>query len=178
MSGLLKRLAMSVAVGGVATLALGAACYAIGARVNTTRSIPLGLYWTSDAPVETGRYVMFCPPQLGVFEEARRRGYIAAGFCPGGYGYIMKKVLAANGDAINVAADGVRVNGRLLSDSAPFKADKSGRAMARFQSDAYVLSEFQVLLMSDVNPGSFDSRYFGPIQRSQIKTVISPVFIW
>jgi hypothetical protein len=37
--------------------------YAAGARINTTKSIPVGLYWTSSAPVEKGAYVLFCPPQ-------------------------------------------------------------------------------------------------------------------
>jgi hypothetical protein len=41
----------------------GRRCYAAGARINTTKSIPVGLYWTSSAPVEKGAYVLFCPPQ-------------------------------------------------------------------------------------------------------------------
>jgi type IV secretory pathway protease TraF len=32
--------------------------------------------------------------------------------------------------------------------------------------------------MSDVSGTSFDGRYFGPINRSQIKTVIRPVITW
>ena len=54
-------------------LLLGVACHALGARINTTRSIPIGLYWTSGAPVEKGAYVLFCPPphfNEGVFEVA------------------------------------------------------------------------------------------------------------
>jgi len=69
---------------GAALLVLGLAAHLAGARINSSHSIPRGLYWTSSTPVAPGRYVMFCPPQLGVFEEARRRGYIGAGFCPGG----------------------------------------------------------------------------------------------
>ena len=79
-----------------------AAC-AAGARINTTKSIPVGLYWTSSAPVEKGAYVLFCPPQAGVFDDAKARGYIGAGFCPGGYGYMMKRVLAAKDDAVTVS---------------------------------------------------------------------------
>ena len=92
MSRLLKRITIGTAIGGAAVLALGVACYAAGARVNTTKSIPVGLYWASSAPVEKGAYVMFCPPQVGVFGDAKERGYIGGGFCPGGYGYLMKKV--------------------------------------------------------------------------------------
>lgn len=163
---------------GAALLVLGVAAHLAGARINSSHSIPRGLYWTSSAPVAPGRYVMFCPPQLGVFEEARRRGYIGAGFCPGGYGYMMKKVVGAGNDAVSVAPDGVRVNGRLLAHSAPLATDGNGRPMARFQADRYILSEFQLLLMADANPRSFDARYFGPVQRMQVRTVIVPVLTW
>ncbi len=109
MSRILKRIAAGVAIAGVAALLLAAGGYAAGARVNATKSIPVGLYWTSSAPVEKGAYVLFCPPQLGVFDDAKERGYIGAGFCEGGYGYMMKRVLAAKDDAVAVADDGVRV---------------------------------------------------------------------
>src|SRR5450830_978227 len=105
MNRLFKRITVYTAIGGVGLLLLGLGCYAAGARINTTRSIPLGLYWTSSNPVEKGAYVLFCPPQVGVFDEARRRGYIGAGFCPGNYSYMMKRVLAAKNDAVSVADD-------------------------------------------------------------------------
>ena len=178
MSRLLKRITIGTAIGGAAVLALGVACYAAGARVNTTKSIPVGLYWASSAPVEKGAYVMFCPPQVGVFGDAKERGYIGGGFCPGGYGYLMKKVLAAKADAVTVADDGVRVNGALLPLSAPLKTDKAGRPMPRYETNSYELGNSEVLLMSDVSGTSFDGRYFGPVNVSQIKTVIVPVITW
>lgn len=178
MKRVLNRIAAGVAIAGVAALVLAAGAYAAGARVNATKSIPVGLYWTSGDPVEKGAYVLFCPPLAGVFTEAKLRGYIGAGFCPGDYGYMMKRVLAAKDDAVSVADDGVRVNGELLPFSAPRKFDAGGRPMPRFQSDRYTLGNAEVLLMSDVSDTSFDSRYFGPVNRSQIQTVIHPVITW
>lgn len=178
MNAMFRRMGVAAACAGIAILMAGALLYWAGARFNTSRSIPLGLYWTVRAPVETGAYVMFCPPKLGVFDEARRRGYIGGGFCPGGYGYLMKKILAAKDDVIAVSGTGVRVNGHLLPLSTPLANDSMGRPMARFQSDIYTLSEYQLLLMSDVNPRSFDGRYFGPIQRGQVRSVIVPVLTW
>ena len=159
-------------------LCFGGLCYLAGARVNTSPSIALGLYWTCRKPAENGDYVMFCPPRSELFDTARERRYIGAGFCSGGYGYIMKRVLAAQNDAVTVTQDGVRVNGKLLPFSAVLEADQGGRPLPRYRSDGYTLNEHQVLLMTDVHPFSFDSRYFGPIDRSQIKSVISPVFTW
>ena len=178
MSRILKRIAAGTAIGGAGLLLLGIGCYAVGARINTTKSIPVGLYWTSSKPVEKGAYVLFCPPQVGVFDIAKERGYIGAGFCPGDYGYMMKRVLAAKNDAIAIADEGVRVNGELLPLSVLIKADKGGRPLPRYQSNSYTLGDYEVLLMSDVSAISFDSRYFGPINRSQIKTVIFPVITW
>lgn len=173
-----RRITVATTAGGVAVLALGALCYAAGARVNTSKSIPVGLYWTSDRPAEKGAYVLFCPPQVGVMEEARRRGYLAGGFCPGGYGYMMKRISAAKDDAVTIADDGVRVNGALLPFSAPLARDPAGRVLPRFQASQFVIGNSELLLMSDVSGTSFDGRYFGPINRSQIKTVIVPVFTW
>ena len=173
-----KRLTASVAIAGIAVLALGAAGYMAGARINTTQSIPVGLYWTSGQPVAKGAYVLFCPPEAKVFAVAKARGYISAGFCPGGYGFMMKRVVAANGDTVSISDDGVRVNAELLPLSVPLRMDKAGRALVRFGNSRFSLDSSNVLLMSDVTGASFDSRYFGPIDRGQIKTVITPVITW
>ncbi len=72
-----------LALGFIAAVVIGSAL--AGARVNSTKSLPLGLYWTVDAPHRKGALVMFCPPKSPVFDEAKARGYIDAGFCAGGY---------------------------------------------------------------------------------------------
>lgn len=174
----MNLLLRQIAAGGIILLLLGAACYAVGVRVNTTGSIPVGLYWTSGKPAEKGDYVMVCPPPLEVFDMAKERGYIRAGFCPGGYSYLMKRLSAAKDDTVTVADDGVRANGRLLPFSVPLKTDRAGRPLPRYQADNYTLDEYQVLLMTDRNPFSFDGRYFGPINRSQIKSVVVPIITW
>jgi conjugative transfer signal peptidase TraF len=173
-----KRLTAGIAIVGIAVLALGAAGYIAGARINTTQSIPVGLYWTSGQSVAKGAYVLFCPPEANVFAVAKARGYISAGFCPGGYGFMMKRVVAANGDTVSISDDGVRVNAELLPLSVPLRMDKAGRPLLRFGSSRFSLDGSNVLLMSDVSGASFDSRYFGPIDRSQIKTVLTPVIAW
>lgn len=178
MSRLLKRVTTGIVVAGVAVLVLAASGRVAGARINTTKSIPVGLYWTSSAPVEKGAYVLWCPPKARLFDNAKESGYIGAGFCPGGFGYMMKRVLAAKDDAVLVGDDGVRVNGELLPHSKPILADKSGRTLPRYQSSAYTLGSVELLLMSDVSDTSFDGRYFGPINRSQVQTVIRPVITW
>lgn len=172
-----RRVAVATVIGMAALLGFGGFCYLAGVRINTSPSISLGLYWATGEPAKTGDYVMWCPPRSETFDLAKERGYIGAGLCPGGYGYIMKRVAAAKNDVVTVADEGVRVNGDLLPFSALLKADQAGRPLPRYRP-GYKLNEHQVLLMTDVHPFSFDSRYFGPIDRSQIKTVIAPVLTW
>jgi conjugative transfer signal peptidase TraF len=171
-------MATATGVGGMALLVVGFACQAAGARINTSKSIPVGLYWTTDAPMAKGAYVLFCPPQDDTFKQARERGYIGAGPCPGSYGYLMKRVAATENDTVTVTAEGVCVNGALWPFSAPRHADQAGRPLPHYRVNGYVLGSAEVLLMSDSSATSFDSRYFGPVGRSQLRTAITPVITW
>lgn len=168
---------ITLAVSVAAAIGLGG-IYAAGGRFNTSKSLDLGLYWITEAPIEKGAYVMFCPPQRQVFLDARERGYIDAGFCPGNYGHLMKKVLAAKGDTVSVTALGVTVNGEILPYSAPVATDGVGRALPQLSPERYTLGASELLLMSDRSPTSFDGRYFGPITRGQVTSVIRPVYTW
>ena len=151
--------------------------YAAGIRVNTTSSIPLGVYQLSNKPVVKGAYVLFCPPPVAVFAMAKARGYVGAGFCPGGYGQLMKRLVAAKNDEVTINAEGVAVNGQRLPLSKPIKLDGGSRPLPNYDK-SWVMDSDEVLVMSDSNSGSFDGRYFGSIQRSQIEGVIRPVFTW
>lgn len=174
---LLRRVALG-AVGALAVLGtLAAVAHQAGVVINTTASLPLGLYRAIDAPVARGAYVKFCPPPSALFDEAARRGYLHAGFCPGGYGPLLKRVLAVPGDRVQVAGDGVRIDGRVVPLSAPMWADGGGRTLPRYVQDR-VLNASELMLMSDVSPMSFDGRYFGPVDRAQVQAVIEPLFTW
>lgn len=163
---------------GSCVLSLLILLYLSGVKVNTTKSIPVGFYWAINKPVEKGDYVMFCPPKNGVFDEAKGRGYIGAGQCSGGYGYMMKKILAAKKDMVSVTNEGVTINHHLLPLSLPANSDNLKRLMPAYRVHNLILADDEVLLMSDVSATSFDARYFGPIKLSQIETVIVPFLTW
>ncbi|SFU68500.1 conjugative transfer signal peptidase TraF [Nitrosospira multiformis] len=125
-----------------------------------------------------GRVRHLLPPESALFEEARSRGYIGAGFCSGGYGYMMKRVWAGAGDRVTWGEEGIVVNGEVLPASAPQEADKAGRLMWlmwRQELADHVLGEFELLLISDVSWSSFDGRYFGPVDVGQVRGVIKPL---
>ena len=163
---------------GVASFLIAYSLYLVGVRVNTTQSISVGVYLKTYSPIKKGAYVFFCPPDKEVFSIAKDRNYISGGFCPGHYGYMMKKILAAKNDVITVNEKGVFVNGVLLPLSKQIKNDLSGALLPLYKVDNYTLKKNEILLMSDVSATSFDGRYFGLVNKSQIKDVIRPVLTW
>jgi conjugative transfer signal peptidase TraF len=174
----MKRRYRIASVGAAAVFGLALAAHVAGLYWNTTGSIPTGLYRATSDPVKVGAYVLVCPVPGAMADEARARGYISAGWCPGRYGYLMKRTLAAKGDRIVLGDDGVRVNGRLLPASARVAFDAAGRLMPRPPVTSATLASDEVLLMADGNPRSFDGRYFGSVRLAQIRTVLQPVITW
>lgn len=91
---------------------------------------------------------------------------------------MLKRVAALGGDWVSVQGDGVRVQGQLLPLSAPLAFDATGRPMPRPSPAPSQLASTQLWVMSDTNPRSFDSRYFGPIERAWVMEVLEPVLTW
>ena len=178
MSRIGRRIAVAGAWSCFLIITVGVSMYMAGARINISKSIPLGLYWVRSKAAHIGDYIIFCPPQTNIFKEAKNRGYIQYGFCPGGYGKMMKKILAAKGDVVEISMDGVSVNGELLPHTKPLAVDKSGRPLPRLINRSYLLGQSELLLMTDHSDTSFDARYFGPIDVSKHQNVISPIYIW
>lgn len=91
---------------------------------------------------------------------------------------MMKKVLATHRDVVSLTDDGVTINGTLMPASQPFGADSLGRPLPRFRVTDHVLAPAEFLLMSDTNSRSFEARYFGPVHRMHIQSLIHPVWTW
>lgn len=90
--------------------------------VNTTRSFPLGVYFKTHGPVHKGDLVLFCPEENMVARYGRARGLISYGVCPGRYGYLIKRVMATEGDEVNLSDAGVSVNRDLPSQQPAAKS--------------------------------------------------------
>lgn len=172
------RPAAALALAGIVLLVLMTGASVAGLRVNTTGSLPVGLYRVVDAPVGIGTHVMFCPPRTASNDEALARGYLGAGLCPGGYGYLMKRVAAAAGDLVEIGPAGVRVNGHHWPCSTPMRQDRAGRPLRFHPGLPRVLGEDEILPMSDLSAASYDGRYFGPVARSSITAAIVPLITW
>jgi len=174
----LKRLNQIAAINSMVLMALFTALHLAGARFNPSKSVAQGLYWQVNQPIEKGAYVLVCPPDTEIFKLAKQRGYLTAGFCKNNYSGMMKFVAAAAGDEITLNKTGIQVNGQLLPHSKPLNSDPGGRALPTFELNNYRLAENELLLIGDISPASFDSRYFGLIDRAQIKGVVKPIWTW
>lgn len=173
----IKILAVSVLAVSVSLFVLSIGLRISGIYINTTPSLPLGFYKVVEEPIVSGAYVAFCPPQGAVFDMTKDRSYINQGDCPGGYGLLLKRVFALSGDTVSIDQAGIFVNGEHLPNSAQLKTDADGHSLPQYRLQT-VLGDAEYLLLSDVNPQSFDARYFGLIARDQIKQVVRPVFTW
>lgn len=165
------------AVGGVAVAMLAMlGVKAAGFRFNATPSIPVGIYRETGGTAQKGDLVAFCPPAASPFLEALRRRYIEPGDCPSGSYEMLKRILAAKGDRVEIGPEGVRINGRLVPYSAPQLADGAGRSLPGLNSE-WTLGDGEILVLGD-SAASFDARYFGPISARQVTAPLKPVVTW
>jgi conjugative transfer signal peptidase TraF len=146
-----------------------------GLRVNLSGSMPIGLYRVSSRPPVKGAMVLAClPADVAVF--ARSRGYVPNGRCPGSTAPIGKVVLAMAGDSVEVTAEGLLLNGRPVRNTRPLTFDAAGRSLRRFPDGTYIVAQDEVWLYSPYSTRSFDSRYFGPLQVSSIRSRVLPLW--
>ncbi len=152
---------------------------AAGLRLNTTVSMPLGLWRITPAgrSLHAGDIVMLCPPDVAVFREAVVRGYIPRGRCAGGFAPLIKPVAAIAGDVVSVGADGVAVNGAPIAGTAPLDRDTAGRPLQPLLPGRYAVATGEVWLVSGHIARSWDSRYFGAVATANILGLARPVWV-
>jgi len=151
--------------GGTLTLALVAAW--TGVRLNDSPSMPTGLYVRASSE-SSSTLVVFCPAEPFA-KLSLERGYRSRGNCPDGAEPLAKPIVARPGDTVELSALGITVNGRLLANTAPLVKDSAGRPLSHWPFGGYVVAPGAVWVASSYSPRSFDSRYFGPVEASQVR---------
>jgi conjugative transfer signal peptidase TraF len=159
----------------IALLALAIPGWFGGYRINMTPSYPLGLWRIQPLTrgVRVGDRVFICPPDIDVFRMAKARSYIRFGLCPGGFGPLIKTVVATAGQRVGTHGV-VTIDDRPLAHSHIANLDSQRRPLSRFTGG--VVPQNFVFLHSDF-AGSYDSRYFGPIPLSGVLGLAEGVFI-
>lgn len=136
---------------------------------NASASVPLGLYRIAPNPVSrVGDMVAVRPsPALARFMATRR--YVEANVP-------LLKPIAATGGA-TICRHGLRVT---IDGQAAVRAlarDRIGRRLPAW-SGCYRLRPDQLFLIAPSHQDSFDSRYFGPVSRTQILGSATPLWTW
>jgi conjugative transfer signal peptidase TraF len=152
----------------LAAIAIGVfqLCGALGLRFNLSNSLPIGIYVVSDA---SAKLIEFCPDQ-NVGTLTLQRGYRREGVCRDGGAPLLKPVVAEPGDSVDLAAEGIRVNGKLLRNTKPLRYDTKCRPLPAWLLGHYIVAQGTIWVASSYNPRSFDSRYFGPIRILSIQS--------
>jgi conjugative transfer signal peptidase TraF len=147
-------------------------CGWVRLRINTSPSLPVGLYITSSEP--EANLVEFCPAEPFA-SLAISRGYRDRGACHDGATPLLKPIVAQAGDVVEISRQGIAVNGRHLPNTAPRTADTHGRPLPHWPPGRYVVAPNTVWVASSYEARSFDSRYFGPIPTHSIRDHVRPL---
>jgi conjugative transfer signal peptidase TraF len=144
--------------GGALGLALAAAW--AGLRYNDSPSMPTGLYVRASSESRSSLAV-FCPAELFA-RLSVERGYRSRGNCPDGDEPLAKAIAARPGDIVELSATGMAT-------------DTAGRPLSHWPFGRYVVAPGTVWVASSYNLRSFDSRYFGPVEASQVREFVRPL---
>ena len=124
---------------------------------NGSPSAPIGFYWIHDHHAERGDYVLVrTPERVRSLVEERR-------YLPPNTPFI-KQVAGANGDVVCRRNRKILING--VTVTVARNVDSLGRRMPAW-TGCHHLRERRVFLLQQ-HPQSFDSRYFGPVDRGLI----------
>jgi conjugative transfer signal peptidase TraF len=149
-----------------------------GYRLNTTSSMPRGVWRVAPVPARLARgmIVIACLPVGAIAQTALQRGYVDPGPCASGLEPLLKPIAAVAGDVVQITAAGILVNGFLLPRSTGLAHDSAGRPLQPAPPGKYEVGPRQVWLVAPM-AASFDSRYFGAVPVSAIQGIARPVWV-
>jgi conjugative transfer signal peptidase TraF len=161
---------------------LWSATWLCGIRVNTSASLPTGLWLktrtlAANGVVTRGAIVTLCPPDTPAFRLAKQRGYIGGGWCPQKYQPLFKPVVAIAGDQVSMSAAGIDVNGVHIANSTPLQVDNAHQPLPTPPYGRYTVAPNSIWVVSSYNSRSFDSRYFGAIEISHVRSIVVPLWV-
>jgi conjugative transfer signal peptidase TraF len=133
---------------------------------NASDSVPIGLYWVRKNQPEIGEIAVIAPPDW-VRQFASSRGYLPSNV------WLLKPVFASSNSVVCRFGSHVLIDGKHVARAK--KLDKQQRILPVWKGCRTLKSEEIFVLATPKN--SFDSRYFGPINRDQVKGTALSLFI-
>jgi len=148
-------------------------CHSLDFRLNITASAPIGLWRVYEvATYQKGDFVEACPPDLSIIKVMVDKGYLATGNCPTNVITLLKPIAVGKGDIVTIRKGlPVSINGRFLPNT------RSMPTIQAWPDGTYRTKENEIWLFSTYSSGSFDSRYFGPVDVSNIRGKAVPVLV-
>jgi conjugative transfer signal peptidase TraF len=167
------RVCPAAVVAAVAAVLVSVLAMGLGVRVNTSGSLPVGVYRVGGGPIRRGSLVLLCPP-VAAARLAWERGYLPAGGCAGGVAPLGKMVVAVAGDWVEMSGRGVAVNGVAIPESRGQTFDSAGRPVPRAFGGRRRMGRREVWVYAP-HARSFDSRVFGPVAVGSVLGRLEPV---
>lgn len=153
--------------------------YSFNLKLNYTPSYPRGLYQVKEQPLEQlerGDLVLVCPKLNDAIKLAAERNYIHFSYeCSTGLTPLMKRIVAMEGDHVEVTEQGIFVNQKLVKNSIPLVVDSKNRPMPIASSG--ITPKDRIWIVSEYSDVSFDSRYFGDLDIASVIGTMKPLWI-
>jgi len=158
----------AVALSVFGLLAVMVAMWGTGIWINTTTSLPPGLYRQTGpgTAVEKGDFALACLPRGQWHREPPWSLRCADRAMP-----ILKKIAALPNDQVEITAFGIRVNGQAIPNSKRLPTQVSTATSGSVPAG-------MVWLLSDYAPASYDSRYFGPVPLTAVQATVRPLWVF
>jgi signal peptidase I len=163
----LKRTRFKLAVSMAICLSL---IYAIKDLIyfNPSNSLTPGYYFTYPSTHYTkGDIIVLCIKQKYQLQLLHKLGLPYADSCPYHSPYLLKRIIATTGDMVDIHAPGIRVNGVLYPKTKPVKVSH-GIYLPVINYSHVQLAKDQFIVLGNM-ANSYDSRYFGVVDKAQIK---------
>ena len=135
--------------------------------INLSDSLAHGVYTvtTQKSDLKKGDLILTCIPEL-YSNFALERSYLMAGKCYDKVAPVGKYIVATTGDLVQSTSDGIYVNHILIKNSKALNEDKNGNPMFIYKINRK-LTENELFVINE-KENSFDSRYFGIINKRQV----------
>jgi conjugative transfer signal peptidase TraF len=139
--------------------------------------MPIGFYRRVRAVVvKRGDLVAVCLPKP-IAVVALQRGYLRTGHCPGEVVPVLKQVIAIPGDRVILTNHAIKINS--VNYTAAFMpTDHNKKPIKKWIVNGCYLSSGYWIYGANDTANSWDSRYYGPVNRSAILGVYKPLLIF
>jgi conjugative transfer signal peptidase TraF len=165
----------TIGLSALGLVALMGAASTAGIHPNFSISAPQGLWIdrTINGDLRRGMLVSVCPPAQPLVKLMAEQGYLPYGSCPDTeVAPLLKTVAALPGDRVTLLHGSLaHVNG------VPVPNTIAKPSLSAWPDGEYTVKPNQLWVFSSYSKDSFDSRYFGPVDRSAVRGEAAPLLV-